>query len=71
MSERREAQARGRPREQGEAKERSSRLRARGGGRPSDPKTRAERAEAARRRAIERGRPFSLTNWNSRTEAAV
>ena len=55
--ERQRAKARGRSREQGEAKERSSRLRARAAADPRSQRAQAKSAEAARRRAIERGRP--------------
>jgi len=48
-----EAKARGRPREQGAAKERSSRLRARAAADPQAQRLDAYGAEAAHRRAIE------------------
>jgi hypothetical protein len=48
-----EAKARGRPREQGAAKERSSRLQARAAADPQAQRVDAYGAEAARRRAIE------------------
>jgi hypothetical protein len=65
-----EAKARGHLREQGEAKERSSRLRARVAADPETPRGRAHCAEAARPRAIECGRRRGASTEKKRTEAA-
>jgi hypothetical protein len=61
MSARGEAKARGRPREQGEAKERSSRLRARAAADQVEQRISNVGAEAARPRAIAGGRPLGAS----------
>jgi hypothetical protein len=62
--------ARGRPREQGEAKERSSRVRARVAADAGRLMLLKKHKEAARRRASERRRPRGLTFRLLRAEAA-
>ncbi len=71
MSERREAQARSRSREQGEAKERSSRLRARMAADGTTQRNCTDSREAARPRAIARGRLVSVARFDDLAEAAA
>jgi len=68
--ERQRAKARRRPREQGEAKERSSRLRARAATDAQDIIQPQGNVEVARRRATERGRQRDVLRYEGRSEAA-
>ena len=70
MSARGEAEARGRLREQGEAKERSSPLRTRAAADPVGKRMSFNHAEAARPRAIASGRRLGATCLDQRSEAA-